>query len=105
MSKKGNIQKKSEVQPLADRVLIEVIKDDTDIVTSSGIYVPTSSEDRGSKRGKVIAIGSGRYDNGSIVPMNVRVGDIVLFGWGDTVTIDKIEYYLVKESEISAIIR
>ncbi len=105
MTKKGKTQKHTEVTPLGDRVLIEVIKDDNDTVTSSGIYIPTGSEDRGAKRGKVIAVGAGRYENGEVVPMHVQNGDVVLFGWGDVVTIDGTEYHLVKESEISAIIK
>lgn len=90
--------------PLGDRVLIREIKESSGR-TESGIYIPEGAKkDTGSKRGKVIAVGKGHYDDGALVPMTVKAGDTVLFQWGDQVVIDDEEYYLVREGEISAIV-
>jgi chaperonin GroES len=100
--------KKDEVkiQPLFDRVLIKENKENKEKKTASGIIIPvTINEDKGSKSGKVIAIGSGRYEDGKLVPVSVKVNDEVLFQWGDKVIVDGEEYYMVKESELMAIIK
>lgn len=94
----------AKITPLHDRVLVQEIEEITS-KTESGIYLPeTVDQDKGAKKAKVIAVGKGRYDNGSLVPMNVKVGDTVLFTWGDKIVVDGEEYYMVREGEISAII-
>lgn len=96
---------KPAIQPLADRILIQE-EDIKQSKTDSGIYIPESvKEDRGSKRGKVIAVGKGRYDDGKLVPLGVSIGDTVLFQWGDKILLDGEEYYLVREPEVIAIIK
>ena len=97
--------KKASIEPLADRVVISEI-DQTETQTASGIYLPDSaSQKQGAKKGKVVSVGKGKYDNGELLPMSVKKGDVVLFSWGEQVEIDKKSYFIVKESEISAIIR
>src|SRR3989344_8803679 len=94
-----------KVRPLADRVLVRELKKEGER-SVSGIIIPeTVGEDRGSRKGEVIAIGPGKYDDGVLVPMNVKVGDKVLFQWGDKLTIDGEEYEMVSESAILAIIK
>lgn len=93
------------IQPLADRVLIRE-EDVVQTKTDSGIYIPEGvKEDRGSKRGKVIAVGKGRYDDGKLIPLSISIGDTVLFQWGDKIILDGEEYYLVREPEVIAIIK
>lgn len=93
------------VRPLGDRVLVKETKKEGG-KTESGIIIPeTVSEDRGAKKGDVIAVGPGRYDDGKLVPMHVKAGDKVLFQWGDKLTIDGEEYEMVNESAILAIIK
>lgn len=95
----------SKIQPLGDRVLVKEEKSEGG-KTESGIIIPeTVSQDRGAKKGEVIAVGPGRYDDGEIVPMQVKVGDKVLFQWGDKLTIDGEEYEMVSEGSILAIIK
>ena len=92
------------IVPLADRVLIKEI-DDRESMTASGIYIPeTVDGDKGGKKGTVVAVGGGRYDDGKIVPVNVSVGDTVLFQWGDKMKIKGEEYFIVRENEIMAIL-
>lgn len=96
----------SIIIPFGDRILIKEDKSNKENKTTSGIIIPvTVNEDKGSKRGKVIAIGSGRYEDGVIIPISVKVNDNVLFQWGDKVLLEDEEYYLVKESELLAIIK
>lgn len=101
---KKDISKK--IKPLADRVLIKEDTSSKEKKTSSGIIIPISAqEDKGSKRGEVVAIGAGRTEEGKIIPVSVKVGETVLFQWGDKVRIDDEDFYIVKESEILAVIK
>ena len=90
-------------RPLHDRVLIEVT--DSEEKTAGGIIIPDTAKEK-PQEGKVVAIGSGtRTEDGKIIPMDVKVGDIVLFGkWSGTeVKIDGKEYSIMKESDIMGI--
>lgn len=102
--KKMDITKK--IKPLQDRVLIKEDTESKEKKTASGIIIPvTVNEDKGGKRGEVVAIGTGHHEDGKLIPISVKVGDEVLFQWGDKIKIDDEEYYIVKESEILAIIK
>ncbi|MFA6554736.1 MAG: co-chaperone GroES [Candidatus Paceibacterota bacterium] len=95
-----------KIKPLQDRILIKEDGESKEKRTSSGIIIPvTVNEDKGSKRGEVVAVGSGRYEDGKLIPIGVKEGDKVLFQWGDKVKIGEEEYYIVKESEVLAIIK
>ncbi|MDD4988899.1 MAG: co-chaperone GroES [Candidatus Pacebacteria bacterium] len=95
---------KAKIQPLADRVLIRE-EEAKQVKTNSGIYIPESVDaDKSTKFGKVIAIGAGKFEDGKIVPMKVKVGDTVVYSWGDKVEIEGQKYVIVRESEISAIL-
>ncbi len=97
--------KKPKIIPVADRVLLRVI-DETVAKTASGIYIPETVEgDKGAKRATVVAVGEGRYENGKRIPVAVKVGDTVLFQWGDIIEFGGEKYFLVRENEISAIIK
>ena len=90
-------------RPLHDRVLIKVLESEQK--TAGGIIIPDSAKEK-PQEGKVVAIGSGtRTEDGKIIPMDVKVGDIVLFGkWSGTeVKIDGKEYSIMKESDIMGI--
>ena len=90
-------------KPLHDRVLIEVL--DSEEKTSGGIIIPDTAKEK-HQEGKVVAVGSGaKTEDGKIIPMDVKIGDIVIFGkWSGTeVKIDGKEYSIMKESEIMGI--
>lgn len=102
--KNKDISKK--IKPLADRVIIREHDDSQEKKTSSGIILPSGAgEDKQGKRGTVVAVGPGRVEDGKIVKMTVEVGDTVIFQWGDKVSVDGEEYYVVRESEILAVIK
>ncbi len=95
-----------KVRPLADRVLIKEDNESKEQKTASGIIIPISAqEDKSGKRGRVVAVGTGRMEDGRLIPLDVKIGDKVLFQWGDKIQVDNEEYYIVKESEILAIIK
>lgn len=95
-----------KVKPLGDRVLIKELTDSKEKKTSSGIIIPiTVNEEKGGKRGEVVAIGTGRTEEGKLIPISVKVGDKVIFQWGDKIKVDDEEYYIVRESEILAVIK
>ncbi len=94
------------IKPLADRVLI---KEDTEVKerkTASGIIIPmTVNDDKGSKRGVIVAVGPGRIEEGKLIKPSVSAGDTVLFQWGDKIKVGDEDFYLVRESEILAVIK
>jgi chaperonin GroES len=101
---KNNTEKK--VRPLSDRVLIKEIDAKKGGETKSGIIIPeTVEKDNGAHRGIVVAVGEGRFDDGVLIPMKVKIGDTVLFQWGDKLTLDGEEYFIVSESNILAVIK
>jgi len=90
-------------RPLHDRVLIKVL--DSEEKTSGGIIIPDTAKEK-PQEGEVVAVGPGAInDGGKLTPMDVKVGDIVLFGkWSGTeVKIDDKEYSIMKESDIMGI--
>jgi len=91
-------------RPLHDRVVIERI--DPEGKTAGGIVIPDTAQEK-PQQGKVIAIGpGGRDESGRLVPIDVKVGDRILFGkWSGTeVKIDGGEYLIVKESDIMGVL-
>ena len=94
---------KISIKPLADRVLVEPAAAETK--TSSGIIIPDTAKEK-PQEGEVVAVGPGaKNEDGKLSPMDVKVGDIVLFGkWSGTeVKIDNKEYSIMKESDIMGI--
>ncbi len=94
-------------RPLHDRVLVRRI--DEDEKTAGGIIIPDTAKEKPQK-GEVVAVGSGaRGDDNEIIPLEVKVGDIVLFGkWSGTETPlkddDGNELIVMKESDILGIV-
>ena len=90
-------------RPLHDRVLIKVL--DSEEKTSGGIIIPDTAKEK-PQEGEVVAVGPGAInDGGKLTPMDVKVGDVVLFGkWSGTeVKIDGKEYSIMKESDIMGV--
>ena len=93
------------VRPLADRLVVEPITEDE--ITKAGIILPDTVDRERPEKWKVIAVGTGkRLDNGERAPLEVKVGDIVVFKKysPDEVKIDNVEYLVVAESDIMAVI-
>ena len=93
-----------KIRPLHDRVLIKRLEENTK--TAGGIIIPDTEKEIPSE-GLVEAVGDGaRTEDGKIIPLNVKVGDKVLFGkWSGTeVKVNGEERLIVKESEILGVI-
>ena len=93
-----------KLRPLHDRVLIK--RTDSEEKTAGGIIIPDTAKEK-PMEGEVVAVGSGaRNEAGHLVPLDVKVGDKVLFGkWNGTeVKVGGQELLMMKENEIMAII-
>jgi chaperonin GroES len=92
------------LQPLGDRVLVREITRD-EAKTASGIIIPKGADaERDTKRGVVIAVGDGKLVDGKREQVSVKVGQTVLYPWGDELTVDGEKFTLVRDSEILAVI-
>ncbi|MDE3038816.1 MAG: co-chaperone GroES [Pseudomonadota bacterium] len=93
-----------KIRPLGDRLVVERIEQDTK--TAGGIIIPDTAKEK-PKQGKVIAVGSGKKDkDGKRLPIDVEVGDIVLFTqWaGNEVKIEGTEYLILQEENVLGIV-
>jgi len=92
------------LRPLHDRVIIKRL--DNERTTASGIVIPDSAAEK-PDQGEVLAVGPGKKnEDGKLSPMDVKVGDKVLFGKyaGQTVKVDGEEVLVIREDEILAVI-
>lgn len=91
------------IKPLQDRVLIEPLEQKEEKIGS--IIIPDTAKEK-PQEGKVIAVGPGRQENGKVIPVQVKVGDRVLYGKyaGTEIKKDGKEYLIVRESDILAVI-
>lgn len=95
---------KLNVKPLADRVLVKPSK--AEEKTASGIIIPDTAKEK-PMQGEIVAVGKGRVaDDGKVTPLELKVGDKVLYGKysGTEVTFDGEEYLIMRESDVYAII-
>ena len=89
-------------KPLADRIVVKPAE--AEQKTSSGLFIPDNAKEK-PMQGKVVAVGPGRKnDKGEVVAMEVKVGDVVLYGKysGTEVTVDGENFLIVKESDVIA---
>ncbi|HQU07575.1 MAG: co-chaperone GroES [Parcubacteria group bacterium 21-54-25] len=94
------------ITPLGDRVVVKPSGKDEAAKSPSGIIIPETAAKEKPEHGTVVAVGLGKYEDGTRVPMTVKVGDTVLFSkYGyDEVKISGQEYYILSESSVLAII-
>ena len=93
------------IQPLGDRILIKPLE--AEDKTKGGILLPDTAKEK-PQEGKVVAVGKGKtLESGKVEPLEVKVGDIVLYGKysGTEITKEGEEYLFVKEEDILAIVK
>jgi len=92
---------KLKVSPLADRVAIRPIEETETM--KGGLYIPDTAKEK-PIQGEVLAVGPGRREKGEVVPMELKVGDRVVYGKysGTQVELDGEEIILIKESDVIA---
>ena len=94
-----------KLKPLRDKVLIKKTAEDEK--TEGGIIIPETVEKERSQEGQVVAVGGGKLlDDGSVKKPDVKAGDKVLFGkfGGAEIGIEGVEYIILREDEILAVI-
>ncbi|MEO0078724.1 MAG: co-chaperone GroES [candidate division WOR-3 bacterium] len=92
-----------KIRPLQDRILVERIEEE---VKKGGIIIPDSAKEK-PQQGKVIAVGPGRIDDkGTRIPMEVKKGDIILFGKysGNEIRIGDEEHLIMREDDVLAVV-
>jgi chaperonin GroES len=92
------------VRPLHDRIIVQRLDEGEQKI--GGIIIPDSAKEK-PMQGKVLAVGDGRMtDEGKRIPLDVKAGNIILFGKysGQEIKLDGTEYLIVKEDEVLAVI-
>ena len=94
-----------KVQPLADRVVVKPLEEAEQM--RGGLYIPDTAKEK-PQQGEVVAVGPGKFDErgGQRIPMDVKVGDKVLYGKysGTEVTVDNEQYLILRESDVLAVV-
>ena len=92
-----------KVNPLADRVVVKALEETESM--RGGLYIPDTAKEK-PQQGEIIAVGPGRYEKDKRVPMDVKVGDKVLYGKysGTEVTLDNEQYLILREADVLAIV-
>ncbi len=91
------------LKPLGDRIVAEVLEEEQ--TTASGIVLPDTAQEK-PQRARVVAVGSGHYELGHLVPLEVQLGDEVIFSkYGGTEVKDGLkEYLILRESDVLAVV-
>jgi len=92
------------IRPLHDRVIVERFEEET--TSAGGIFLPDSAKEKPSK-GKVVAVGKGKkLDSGEIMSLDVKVGDVVLFGKysGTEVKVEEQDVLVMREEDIMGVV-
>lgn len=95
---------KMNLKPLGDRVIVKPME--AEEKTKGGIILPDTAKEKPIE-GTIVAVGPGKVsDDGKVIKMEVKAGDKVLYGKysGTEVTVDGVEYLIMRESDIFAII-
>ena len=92
-----------KIKPLADRVVVKALEEIE--MKKGSIIIPDTAKER-PMQGEVVEVGPGKTEDGKLIAMEVKKGDRVLYGKysGTEVTIDDVEYLIMRESDILAII-
>jgi len=92
------------IRPLYDRIVVKRLEEKENKV--GGLYIPDSAKEK-PQEAKVVAVGKGkRLEDGTVVPLDVKVGDTILFGKysGSDIKIDGEEYMIMREDEVLGIV-
>jgi chaperonin GroES len=93
----------TKVTPLSDRVVVRAMEETEQM--RGGLFIPDTAKEK-PQQGEIIAVGPGKYEDGKLVPMTVKVGDKVLYGKysGTEVTLDDEPFLILRESDVLAIV-
>lgn len=93
-----------KIRPLGDRLVVEPQEQET--TTKGGIVLPGTAEKDKPIRGKVVAIGNGKYIDGKVQPLQVKIGDNILFGKyaGTSVKLEEKELLVMREEDVMGVL-
>jgi chaperonin GroES len=94
-----------DIRPLHDRIVVKRIEE-KESTTAGGLFIPDSAKEK-PQEGQVVAIGKGkRGDDGKLIPLDVQVGDRILFGKysGSDIKLDGNEYLIMREDEVLGVL-
>lgn len=91
------------LKPLSDRVVVRRV--DSETVTKGGIFIPDAAAEK-ADQGTVVAVGPGKRENGQLFPVNIEVGEVVLFAKtaGQTVKVNGEELLILDEDQLLGVI-
>ncbi|MDD2581245.1 MAG: co-chaperone GroES [Desulfuromonadaceae bacterium] len=92
------------LRPLQDRIIVKRVEEETK--TAGGLFIPETAKEK-PQRGEIVAAGNGKKtEDGKVLPLDVKVGDIVLFGKyaGTEVKVDGDDYLMMREDDILAVV-
>ncbi len=92
------------LKPLEDRIVVQPLEAET--TTASGLVIPDTAKEK-PQEGEVVAVGPGRYEEGNRVPVDVKVGDRVLYSkyGGTEVKVEGEEYLVLSARDLLAVVR
>jgi len=95
---------RTKIRPLSDRVVVEPREMETK--TAGGIVIPDTADKDKPIQGTIIAVGTGKLIDGKLHPLQVKIGDRVLFGKyaGTNVKLDDHEYLVMREEDIMGVV-
>lgn len=97
-------EKKNNIRPLQDRIIVQRLENEEK--TASGLFIPDSAKEK-PQQGKVLAVGKGKIlEDGSARPVDVRVGDTIIFGKysGQEIKVDGADLLIMKEDDVYGVL-
>lgn len=94
----------TKIRPLHDRVIVKRLEE-AEVRSAGGIIIPDTAKEK-PQEGKVVAVGSGKREDGKVIPLDVKTGDRILFGKysGSEIKLDGEEHLILREEDILAIV-
>jgi len=92
------------LRPLQDRIIVKRVEEETK--TAGGLFIPETAKEK-PQRGEIVAVGNGKKtEDGKVLPLDVKVGDVVLFGKyaGTEIKVDGEEYLMMREDDLLAVV-
>jgi chaperonin GroES len=92
------------LRPLQDRIIVKRVEEETK--TAGGLFIPETAKEK-PQRGKIVAVGNGKKtEDGKVLPLDVKVGDTVLFGKyaGTEINVDGDDLLMMREDDILAVV-
>lgn len=92
------------LRPLQDRIIVKRLEEES--MTAGGLYIPDTAKEKPQK-GEIVAVGKGKItEAGKVIPVDLKVGDTVLFGKyaGTEIKIDSVDYLIMREDDILGVV-